>query len=84
MGHGRSRGLFTPVNLGVAAVIIVCLLVWGVSFLFGDGGFQRMTTLSGIYAVERPSGYNVVCFVERSYGAMQCLPYSEVQKIVTK
>jgi len=60
-------------------IAIALTLVFSIAFfLTGDGGLEKMTTLSGIYAVENPSGYKVVCFVERGSGAMSCL--KDVQK----
>lgn len=46
---------------------------WVVIAFMGDGTLQARFTLGGIYAVERPGNYPVVCFVEKSIGAMSCL-----------
>lgn len=45
----------------------------------GSGGFKRMVTVSGIYAVCKPGGYEVVCFVDSASkdGGLSCLPLSE-------
>ena len=60
-----------------AIIALISLLCFGIlyasTFFFGEGGLKRMTTISGIYAVE-PNGYDVVCFVERSSGSIDCLP----------
>jgi len=55
----------------ILAVIIPLLMVFS-----GEGGLARMTTISGIYAVDKPEGYPVVCFVDKSAGAMSCVPMS--------
>lgn len=59
--------------IGTAVAIVAVIFFVAALLLNGDGGFKRMTTMSGIYAVERPAGHDVVCFVERSSGAMDCI-----------
>lgn len=63
--------------IGVVAAVVVAVFA-GILILTGDGGLARMTTLSGIYAVERPGGHPVVCFVERAASAMDCVPMSQM------
>lgn len=42
----------------------------------GAGGFKRMVTVSGIYPILRPGGYDVVCFADSDGrdGGLFCLP----------
>lgn len=63
-----------PALLLITAISIVGLL----AVFTGDGGVTRMTTLSGIYAVDSPSGKAVTCFVERNSGAMDCVPHNHM------
>lgn len=57
-----------------AIIVILLIAAIAASAMTGDGGIERLTTLSGIYAVEEPGGHKgVVCFAERSSGAMSCL-----------
>ena len=65
-----SRKMGTIVYLTLTLSVIAFVI----GYLFiGDGGFEKMTTLSGIYAVDSPSGYPVTCFVERGSGDMSCV-----------
>ena len=59
---------------------IVGLLIAGVLSLTGAGGFKRMVTLTGVYSVCRPDGYDVVCFLDADGkdGGMFCMPLSQV------
>ncbi len=47
-----------------------------VFMMTGAGGFKRMVTVSGIYPILRPGGYDVVCFADSdgSEGGLSCLP----------
>ncbi len=67
---------FMRLNYVIACLIAVAVAgIIGVVAMFnGDGGFKGMTTISGIYAVDKPQGYEVVCFVKKSSGYMDCLP----------
>jgi len=56
----------------VVAVVLLALGAYG-TFSLGSGGFKRLTTISGVYTVENPGNFPVVCFVEKSSGSMQCL-----------
>lgn len=61
------------INWWVSIAVFIILSIAAVIFIFnGEGGFRRMVTMSGVYAVE-PSGYNVVCFVDKSGGGISCL-----------
>lgn len=47
-------------------------------FLRGNGGLTRMMSITGIYAVCKPHGYDVVCFGDTAGndGGVSCLPLS--------
>lgn len=66
----------------IAAVAIATVLVIaGVIYLcMGDGGLKRAMTLSGVYAVCKPGGYEAVCFLDSDSkeGGLSCLPLSQV------
>jgi hypothetical protein len=61
------------------AVVVAVFLTWFI-YLRGDGGFERMVTMTGIYAVCQPGGYDVVCFVDASsaHSSPSCLPLSAI------
>ena len=62
--------------------LVALLVIFGFLSLFsGDGGLKRLTTISGVYTVEKPDGYNVVCFMEKGGNGMQCLPLTQVRKV---
>lgn len=44
----------------------------------GDGGFKRMVTITGVYAVCKPSGYDAVCFLDADskQGGLSCIAYT--------
>ena len=52
---------------------------WAVVAVTGDGSFKRMVTLSGVYSVCRPDGYDVVCFLDADgkEGGLFCMALSE-------
>lgn len=58
----------------ISILMFVC--IFAAYSLSGDGGLKRMTTLSGIYAVENPGGWPVVCFADKSSpeGGIDCVP----------
>ena len=43
----------------------------------GSGGFKRITTLTGIYAVCKPHGYDVVCFGDTAGPGLSCVPLEQ-------
>lgn len=63
--------------IGLVAAI-VCSIIWMFTGLIGPGGFQRKMTLSGVFAVERPNGYDVTCFgdADSKQGGLSCVPCS--------
>jgi len=62
--------------------IIILVLVTSSAFvifsMMGSGGFKRMVTLTGIYAVCKPNGYEAICFLDAdsNEGGLSCIPYS--------
>jgi len=60
--------------------LVFLLIVVGLFYITGDGGFKRMVTISGIYSICKPDGYDVVCFLDADGkdGGMFCLPLSQV------
>jgi len=64
------------------AVFVALFFSVAIAFLMsnGSGGLKRMTTLSGIYTVCQPGGYNVVCFADKGspQGGIFCIPLSDV------
>lgn len=57
--------------------LVVCgLIAYGALSMMGAGGFKRMVTLTGVYAVCKPGGYDVVCFLDADskQGGLSCLP----------
>lgn len=48
--------------------------------IMGDGALKRKITMSGVYSVCKPDGYEVVCFLDADGkdGGMFCLPLSQV------
>ncbi len=63
----------------IACIIGVILIIGLVMFsMMGAGGFKRMTTLTGIYAVCRPNGYDAICFLDADSkdGGLSCIPYA--------
>lgn len=57
--------------------LVIGLVIWP---MMGDGGFRRMVTLTGVYSICRPDGYDVVCFLDADgkEGGMFCLPLPAV------
>ncbi len=69
----------------LAITVALVALVAGALYLTrGAGSFSRLTTLTGLYAVEGVGGFSVVCFVNRDSGAMSCLPAVDIQKVNEK
>lgn len=46
----------------------------------GDGAIKRHLTMSGVYSVCKPDGYDVVCFLDAdgTEGGLFCMPLSQV------
>lgn len=64
-----------------AACGLICLVaVWFLMTMVGSGGFKRMITLTGVYAVCKPGGYDAVCFLDADskQGGLSCLPLASV------
>lgn len=64
----------------LAVLALFCLIAIGITLAAGDGAFKRMMTISGIYSICKPDGYEVVCFLDADGkdGGMFCLPLSQV------
>ncbi len=62
--------------IGIAGIALVIGLV--IFSMMGAGGFKRMTTLTGIYAVCKPNGYDAICFLDADSkdGGLSCIPYA--------
>lgn len=66
-----------------AMILLAVVLVVGTVLFFtvmGEGALKRHVTISGVYSVCRPDGYDVVCFLDADGrdGGMFCLPLSQV------
>jgi hypothetical protein len=61
------------------ALAVVGVLVWAVILVSGDGSFKRMVTVSGVYSICKPDGYEVVCFLDADgkEGGLACLPLNQ-------
>lgn len=60
--------------------LILVLIGLGFWSTLGDGGLKRMVTMSGIYAVCKPGGYDAVCFLDADSreGGLSCLPLAQI------
>jgi hypothetical protein len=68
-------------RLWLAALLSFCaFLVAVVMIMTGEGGFKRMVTITGVYSVCKPDGYDVVCFLDAdgNEGGMFCMPLADV------
>lgn len=59
------------IAIGLLSTIIIMSIM-------GDGGFKRMVTITGVYAVCKPSGYDAVCFLDADskQGGLSCIAYT--------
>lgn len=62
----------------IIAIGATLILILALSLMTGSGAWQRRLTISGIYAVCQPSGYQAVCFVDKAGGGMSCLALNQV------
>lgn len=64
----------------LAAIILCIALISGIAgySMLGAGGFKRMVTLTGIYAVCKPQGYDAICFLDADSkeGGLSCIAYT--------
>lgn len=67
-------------KIGIIITTVSVIIIAALFFITGDGGFKRMVTISGIYSICKPDGYEVVCFLDAdgNDGGMFCLPLSQV------
>lgn len=64
-------------------VLLAILLFTGwFMFLRGTGGLTRLVSVTGIYAVCQPRGYDVVCFGDTAGhdGGVFCMKLSDASK----
>lgn len=72
----------------IATLLIALFFLIGMAYLFrvlvafGPGAFQRHLTISGIYSVCKPNGYDSVCFLDADSkdGGLSCIPFNGVCK----
>lgn len=64
--------------LGLATILLITTFI--VVEMMGAGGFKRMVTLTGIYGICKPGGYEAVCFLDADSkdGGLSCLPLAQV------
>jgi hypothetical protein len=64
----------------LTAAIIVIGVGWLLLSVMGEGALRRHITISGLYSICKPDGYEVVCFLDADGkdGGMFCLPLSQV------
>lgn len=62
------------IMVGIIVVIMVVLIV--IFSITGEGSFKRLVTISGVYSICKPDGYEVVCFLDADgkEGGMFCVP----------
>jgi hypothetical protein len=67
--------IFTYAAIVLAIVLLIGLTLY---FIMGEGALKRHLTISGVYSVCKPDGYDVVCFLDADgkEGGMSCLPLS--------
>jgi hypothetical protein len=55
---------------------IALFLFWVLITFTGDGAYKRAVTLSGVYTILRPDGFDVVCFADSDGkdGGLFCIP----------
>ena len=65
----------------IITVILMATAGWFI-FLRGSGGLTRMVSITGIYAICQPKGYDVVCFGDTagSDGGVFCMKLSDASK----
>lgn len=71
----------------LASLITLALLgIYAATATLGTGAFKRHFTLSGIYSICKPDGYDVVCFLDADgkEGGMFCTPLSQLGGICRK
>ena len=63
------------IGAGVCVVVVIAFIL---STVMGAGGFKRMVTITGVYAVCKSSGYDAVCFLDADskQGGLSCIAYS--------
>ncbi len=71
--------IYTTVYV-IASVLAIFAIGYGMTSFMGAGALKRHITMSGVYAVCKPSGYDVVCFLDADSkdGGANCLPLKDV------
>lgn len=69
-------------NLGIIILLAAIVIPLCAYQFMGAGGLKRMVTLTGIYAVCKPGGFDAVCFLDADSkdGGLSCLPLKDVSK----
>lgn len=64
----------------VSIIAAVAVIVWILFEIMGAGALKRHITISGVYSVCKPDGYDVVCFLDADgkEGGMFCLPLNQI------
>lgn len=65
-------------KLWVILSIVIFTIIFALWGMMGAGGFKRMVTLTGVYAVCKPGGYGAVCFLDADskQGGLSCIPFN--------
>jgi hypothetical protein len=64
----------------IGALIVGALLfIWLLMLIMGEGALKRHITMSGVYAICKPEGYDVVCFLDADgkEGGLSCVPLAQ-------
>ena len=63
----------------IASILALLGVGWVALSVSGEGSFKRMMTISGIYTICKPDGYDVVCFLDADgkEGGVYCLPLAQ-------
>lgn len=74
---GKSMFKLSAYAIAALALLVLCALYFTV---MGSGALKRHITLSGVYSVCKPDGYDVVCFLDADGkdGGMFCMPLAQV------
>lgn len=65
---------------GIAIGGLFLIVGYGFYLTMGAGGLKRMVTITGIYSICKPDGYEVVCFLDADgkEGGLFCLPLANI------
>ena len=65
----------SPLKYVIAGLSVLFAVVFWATFLRGDGGLTRLTSLSGVYAICHPKEYPSICYGIAGTDALSCHPY---------